>query len=160
MIDREAMAAADQNPLDLGSEQETIVPSMPIEGLDAEAVSRQQQRPVVRIEVGDTPHAIEPLERLDAPRPERTEHDFGVAARAKAHAEAFELATQVGVVVDLAVVYKHLAAGSRDHRLVAGARQVLDGEPHAPKRDSGATDATAPRALAVGAAVRLHLYHL
>jgi hypothetical protein len=51
------------------------------------------------------------------------------------YAARLDVAAQVEVVVDLAVVGDDVAAGRRRHRLLAERRQVEDGEPPVPQRD-------------------------
>ena len=62
-------------------------------------------------------HAVEAVERLDAPLRPGGEQDFGVAARAEGVAQALELLLQFTEVVELAVVADDVAAIVRRHRL-------------------------------------------
>src|SRR5256885_4883342 len=133
---------------------------MPVERLDPQPVAREQQLTGILVEPGQPPHAVEALEGLLAPDLECVQDDLGVAARTKLDSASLQFAAQLQVVVDLAVVDQHLAAGWRRHRLLAGLRQILNGETHAPERESRGADATLPTAVAVRAAVRLDMYHL
>ena len=79
------------------------------------------------------------------------EDDLGVGAAAEGDALALEAGAEIAVVVDLAVEGDDAAAVGRSHRLVAGRRQVDDGQPAEAERDAGRrVDAVAG---VVGAAV-------
>src|SRR3989440_12889282 len=132
---------------------------MPVERLDPQPVAREQQLTGVLVEPGQPPHAVEALEGLLAPDLECVQDDLGVAARTKLDSASLQFAAQLQVVVDLAVVDQHLAAGWRRHRLLSGLRQILNGETHAPEPEACGADLTEPATLSVGATVRLYPHH-
>src|SRR6185437_10085248 len=123
------------------------------EGLDAEAVACAEQLLLPFVPDSEREHSAEALDARRPPAPVRAEHDFGVGCRAEA--VLTELAAQLDVVVDLAVV-RDPVAGAVVHRLLPGL-EVDDLEP--PVGEPDMTAVVDPHALSVGAAVREQPIH-
>ena len=130
--------------------QRPAVPRV-IQRLDAQAVADQPETALALLPQRDREHADEPVDRGDPPLAQRREHDLGVAAAAKAVAAPFELRSDLGEVVDLAVEHHDELAVVREHRLVAQSRQVEDRKPRVAEGDAPA--GAHPRAAVVGAAL-------
>src|ERR1044072_1651707 len=69
------------------------------------------------------------LKTFLAPLGEGREQNFRVRVGAKLSSERFEARAQLSVVVNLPVERERVAAVLREHRLVARAARVYDGEP-------------------------------
>src|SRR5438067_5231467 len=95
--------AAREQRLDFGSEEEQIAGTRPIERLDAEAIAHEQQPLLRRVPERERKHAAEPVDALVAPLLVRVDDRFGVRAGLVAMTARFEIAPNLGVVVDLAV---------------------------------------------------------
>src|SRR5205085_8015795 len=100
-----------------------------VEGLDAEAVARAEQPPPPAVPERDRPHPVEALDAVVAPLLVGGEDHLRVARGAEPAALRLELAPQLTVVVDLAVVEepeRTVLARERLHRLRA---EVDDRQP-------------------------------
>ena len=96
-------------------------------------------------------HAAQAREALRSPLPPGLEHDLGVAGRAERDSARRELAAQLAIVVELAVVTKRQAV--LRERLRGRSREVDDGEPAVPERDDDAGAFMLVDAFTVGTAV-------
>jgi hypothetical protein len=95
--------------------------------LDAEAVACEHEPARAGVPQRDREHAAQPHERPGALRLVEVPDHLGVAARAEAVPARLELAAQLGVVVDLAVLRHGDGALLRGDRLVA-VLEVDDGQ--------------------------------
>ena len=118
-----------QDRLRLGREGNPAVALRVADRLDPEPVAREDERALACVPEAERPHPVEALERVLAPRGIRVQDDLGVGVRAEARAARLELAPELDVVVDLAVVREPEASLRKAHRLVAGGRGVDDREP-------------------------------
>ncbi len=118
------------------------------ERLDPEAVAREHEPAPRRVPDGDREHAAQALPEPVAPLLVAVDEHLGVGARAERVARRLELAHQLAVVVDLAVLDDDDRAVLVRDRLVA-AVEVDDREPPCGDSDSLAD----VHALRVGAAV-------
>ena len=124
--------------LELRTEQEQIAKLGPIERLDAEPVAHQRERALAPIPQRDCEHSDQPAQRrFDAKRGERFQNDFGVGMAAKRNAARGQRRPHVLVAVNLAVVDDDVAAIGRDHRLMAGGRQIDDRQPAMDQSNAG-----------------------
>ena len=137
-VDARRPAGMRAQRLELGAEQEQLAELGPVERLDAEPVAHQRQRALAAVPQRDREHADQPVQRrLDAERGEslpaspRCRNGRGTRRRARQRRPQFL------VVVDLAVVDDDEAAVGRDHRLMAGRRQIDDRETAMRERDAG-----------------------
>ena len=94
----------------------------PVERLDAEPIAHEQQPPPWRVPDRECEHAAEAVHAVVAPLFIRVDDGLGVRARAVAMPGRFELAADVGVVVDLAVEHDPDGAVFVGQRLLARAR--------------------------------------
>jgi len=106
------------------------------ERLDREAVAREDEPPFTLVPERERPHAVEALEAVGTPRRIRVEDDLGVGLRAEASATALEVAAELDVVVDLAVVGDPEAPLGEAHRLVTCGRRVDDAQAPVGQADS------------------------
>src|SRR5207244_7529838 len=90
--------------VELGGEAELAADVAVVEGLDPEAVARERQRPRARVPDGDGEHPAQALPEAGAPLLVAVHEDFRIAAGAEHVAGALELAHQLAVDVDLAVL--------------------------------------------------------
>ena len=120
-----------------------------VEGLDAEAVARGEERALPRVPDGEREHPVEPLEAVRAPAARTGQQHLGVATRTKAVPARLELRAQLDVVVDLAVEDDPEVAVVADHRLVARRRQV----DHASRRAPSPTGPADVQSRVIGPAV-------
>ena len=102
-----------------------VVTAPAVQRLDAETITRDQQRAARSVQHHQRPHAIAACQRVGAPVFQRGEQHLGVAVAHEGMAQRLQLGTQLEVVVDLAVV-DH-PAGAALHGLMAPGRQVDDG---------------------------------
>ena len=97
--------------------------------------SRAQQHAArLEIEDGEREHAGEARQHAGAPLPVGLEQHLRVARGTERGPERLELATQLEVVVDLAVVRDPAATVGARHRLVSRGAQVDDREPPVTER--------------------------
>ena len=137
MVQARLPAGQHRELLDLGGEREEPVGREPVvERLDAEPVARGKDRPGLAVVEHEREHAVEPVQAVPPPLGVGVEEHLGVGAGVKGMAGGLELGAQLAVVVDLAVVDDPVAAVGRAHRLVAGRREVEDGEPAVAERDA------------------------
>ena len=117
--------AADARPgqkrLDLGAEQQGRTGRGVIQRLLAEPVARQDQPARAPVPQCQREHAAHPVEDPRAPGVPPIGDDLGVAAAAEDIAERFEIAADLGEIVDLAVI------GQPDRAVLAGDRLVRRG---------------------------------
>ena len=114
-----------QQRLRLGGEVEDVADLGVVERLDAEAVTHAEQLIGGLVPDGVGEHAAQAVERRGSPAVVGPHHHLGIRARPP---RASELRTQLGVVVDLAVVGQP-SSPLVAHRLVAGGAGVDDAEP-------------------------------
>src|SRR5206468_11184857 len=107
-----------------------------VEGLDAEAVARGEEAAARPVPEREGPHAVEALDAALAPLAVGGEDDLGVGRATEAVAVRLQLATQLPVVVDLAVVDEPEGAVLAREGLVARVAQVDDREPAEAERDA------------------------
>ena len=106
--------ARGEHALDLAREDDAAVGQQRVvQRAHAEAVAHQRERARVAVEVGDAPLAVAAVQGLRAVAVEQAQQDLGVAGRAEALALGLELAAQLVVVEDLAVVDHHGVAVRR-----------------------------------------------
>jgi hypothetical protein len=145
-VDRSREARLRDERLELRGPRQHAADVPPVQGLDPEAVATHDEPPARRVPQGEGEHAAQaPGEREPVLLVEMDE-DLGVAVvGAEPMPLGLELATQLGVVVDLAVVDDdHLAGLVGDRLLAAGQvddRQAAHGQPD----PVGAPDARAVR---------------
>jgi len=115
-----------------GEEQRAAV--VPVdEGLDADAVAAQHERPRPFVPEGEGEHAREPPRAGFPLFLVEMDDDLAVGMRAEAVAPVLHLPAELGVVVDLAVEDEPHGAVFVGKRLAAGLGQIDDGEPAMPK---------------------------
>ena len=133
----------------LRAEEDDAARHRVVQRLLAQAVPGEVQDAVPAVPQGQGEHGIEPLEsRAQAPGGHRLHHHLGVAMAPEAPAPVGQGGPQLGGVVTLSVVGGDPAAIGRDHGLVAGRREVDDGQSAVTEAHPGL--AVAPGALVVG----------
>ncbi len=90
-----------------------------VDGLDTKAVARENQALPGLPPEGYCEHPVELFEAALVPFEERVQDYFGIGAGVKPVPELFELATQIGVIVDFAVEGDNRVAVVAPHRLRA-----------------------------------------
>src|SRR5207302_11261533 len=120
----------------LAREHEPAIVEPVVERLDPEAVARAEEPAPRFVPERERPHAVEALHAAFAPLAVGGEDDLGVSRAAEAVALRFELAPQLSVVVDLAVVNQLERAVLARERLVSRLAQVDDREPAKAERDT------------------------
>ena len=126
-----------------------------VEWLDPEAVADAHEGSGRFVPERECEHSAEAAERLAAPPAVRPDQGLRVTAGAEPFPGGFELASQLGVVVELAVVGDP-AAGLVAHRLMA-VLDVDDAEP--PVAESHVAVRVPPHAGVIGTSVRKQLPH-
>ena len=116
--------AALEDGLDLGREEQPIAIARPVERLDPEAIASDEQTAPARIPDREREHAAEVVDAVVAPLLVGVDDALGVRLRAIDVAEAFELAPEVAVVVNLAV------EADPDRLVFVGERLLAGGEIH------------------------------
>ena len=119
--------------VELGRERERDVVEAVVEGLDPEPVPREHEPPPRRVPDRDGEHAAQPRREPGSPLLVRVDEHLGVRPRREAMAGARELAGQLAVVVDLAVLDDRRGAVLVRDRLIARL-EVDDREP--PRREA------------------------
>ena len=119
---------------ELGCELERVPAVAVVERLDAVAVACEHEPPASRVPERNREHAAQPAGVLGPVLLVEMQVHLGVAVRAKRMAVALELAPQLRVVVDLAVLDDDTRAVLVRDRLIAS-REVDDREPPGPERD-------------------------
>ena len=99
-----------------------------IERLQADAVAGSEQATLLLIPNSERKHSAQFLEPVSSPGDVGLQQGFGIRARAKPHASAFQLAPQLLEIVDLAVKDNCVAPIRRGHGLLAR-RKVNDAQP-------------------------------
>ena len=92
-----------QNRLDFRAEVEPIPDDRVVQWLDADAISRQEQRPVTAVPQGNREHATKHRERLLAPLLVGVDNRLGVARGGESMTACREIRAECHVVVDFAV---------------------------------------------------------
>nr|WP_254127036.1 hypothetical protein [Aquihabitans sp. G128] len=105
-----------------------------VQRLDPQAVAAEQQAPAVTLGDGEGEHAHQPFDEAVAPLPVGLEQHLGVAVGEEPVALVGQLAAQLRVVVDAAVEGHGQAELGVVHRLLAGGREVDDGQPAVAQR--------------------------
>src|SRR5207237_215636 len=133
----------------LAREHEPAAARAVVERLDPEAVARAEEPASRAVPEGERPHDVEALDAAGTPLAVGGEDVLGVGRAAEAMALRRELAAQLSVVVDLAVVDELERAVLARERLQARVGEVDDREPAEPERHAFRLVGAA----AVGAAV-------
>ena len=137
---------------EFGPEQKKIAEFRPIQRLDAEPVAHKRQRALAPIPKANGKHADETFRRcFNTVSRKSLQHHFGVRVTAKLDAARFEFGTHLLEIVDFAIVRNDEAAVGGDHWLVAGGREIDNGQAPVRQHDSGL--GIAPEPMIVGAAV-------
>ena len=138
LVVQERLPAGEHRELfDLGGEREEPGGREPvIERLDPEPVACGEDHPGLAVVDHEREHAIEPVHAVAPPLGVGVEEDLGVRTGVKYVTGGLELGAELAVVVDLAVVDDPVAVVGRAHRLVAGRREVQDGEAAMAERDA------------------------
>ena len=134
--------------LELRAEHHTLEAIIDIQRLDAQPVPGEEQLARPGVPDGKGEHSVESFHARRAPLLEGVHDGLGVAAGAEPVAPGLQLAAQIGVIVDLAVVDQLDGAVLVGHRLVA-AGGIHDAQPGHAQRQR----ALDPIALLVGASV-------
>ena len=135
--------------LQLAREREPPAVPRVVERLHAEAVARAEEPLPRAVPQRERPHPVEPAHAVVAPLLVRADDHLGVGLRAEPMAAALQLAAQLAVVVDLAVVHQLQRSVVARERLPACVAQVDDREPPEAERDA----VVGERAVAVRAPV-------
>ena len=104
MVDLPQARECGQQAFDLGSKRENLAIVIVIKRFDAEPVTREQNFALAAIEQREGPHAIKMADASFAPMGVGVQNDFGVAVRPENAAGVFELASQLGEIIDLPIV--------------------------------------------------------
>ena len=145
----------DQQGLQLGGKDKQAVGQLRIvEGLDAQAVTRQKQAPPVAVPQGKGKHAAETLHTGLAPLFPGMHNDLGVAVGAEYMAGGPQFPGEFLEVVDLAVVDHHHGIILVEQRLLA-AGEIDDGQAPVAEAKAGLGVNTA----FIGTAMKLELVH-
>src|SRR5207302_974460 len=96
--------AAREERLDFGSEQQQRPRGRPVERLDTQAIANEQQPTPRRVPEGEREHAAQVADAVVTPLLVRVDDCFRIAARFVLVAACFQVASNLGVVVNLAVV--------------------------------------------------------
>src|SRR5262249_23320563 len=135
-----------------GSEQEEFAELRPVQWLNSEAITHQCERTVAPVPHANSEHADEALHcRVDPVEGKCLEHDLGIGTAAKPNATRLTLAAQFVEIIDCAVVRDDQLSIRRDHRLMAGCREVDDRESAVGEGNAGL--GIAPEAMIVGTAI-------
>jgi hypothetical protein len=134
--------------LELRGEGDDAVLAEDVEWLDAEAIAGEEELPPLRVPDREREHAAQAFEATLAPLLVRVHDHFRVAVRAEPVAERFELALQLGEVVELPVVRDPERAILVRDRLLA-ARGIDDRQAAMPERGRAIEE----EAVAVGTAM-------
>src|SRR5436190_5830572 len=112
--------------LEFARERESASVITVVERFDAEPISGGEKLPALAIPQRESPHPIEPLHAELPPMLVRCENHLGVGACPEAMSVGLELAPELQVVVDLAVVEQAIPAARVGHRLAAVPREIED----------------------------------
>src|SRR5207302_2258154 len=121
-------AGEQQQGFHVGRKGELCADLRIIERLQADAVAGSEQGTLLLIPNSERKHSAQFLEPVSSPGDVGLQQGFGIRARAKPHASAFQLAPQLLEVVDLAVKDNCVAPIRRGHGLLAR-RKVNDAQP-------------------------------
>ncbi len=135
-----------------GTEQKGLAEAAPIERLDAQPVPHQGQAARLAVPQAEGEKADQaPYRLLETPHLAAAQEYFGIGMTRVAARRRRQFGAQILPIEDLAIIGQHIAAGAGLHRLVAGRRQVDDGQAPMPQREAGL--AIGPDAAVVGAAM-------
>ena len=99
-----ALTECADDALQLGREDDAVLAGQVVQGLDAQRVSGENRDCRALVEDGEREHPPEPGQGRGTPVPPRLEDHLGVGAGRKSDARGRQLAPQLPVVVELAVV--------------------------------------------------------
>ena len=102
---------------------------MVIQRLHTHAVARRVKLLALPIPDCKREHAVKALHAVGAPLMVRREDDFGIGLALPRRGAGIEFAAQFEEIIDFPVEHDYIALVARDHRLVAGGRDIDDGEP-------------------------------
>ena len=105
-----------------------------IQRLDAHAIARQHQALLRLAPDGQRKHAAHAAKAVGVPFQKGVQHDFRVAVAGETMAPLLQLAAQLAMVINFAVVNQGEIAIVAVHRLLAG-DEIDDGEPHRAEGD-------------------------
>ena len=121
-LERVEVELARRQRVELGGERELAADVAVVERLDPEPVAREHEPSPRRVPDRDREHPAQPLREPEAPLLVGVDERLGVGARPEAVPRALELACQLAVVVDLAVLDDGARAVLVRDRLVAARR--------------------------------------
>ena len=121
-LERVEIELALRQRVELRGERELAADVAVVERLDPEAVAREHEPAARRVPDRDREHPAQPLGEPEPPLLVGVDDRLGVGVRAEPVPGALELAAQLGVVVDLAVLDDGARAVLVRDRLVAAAR--------------------------------------
>ena len=127
------------------------------ERLLADSVARAEKNAFFAIEEGECEHPAEVPKDIGPVQAVGFEQDLGVRCSSESTAVRLQRAAELSAVVDLAVVGNGEPPVGAQHRLVAGGREVQDGEAGVTEPDSDLQ--VQPRPLLVGTAMLQPLVH-
>ena len=133
-LERVEIDLAARKRAQLGRELEHSARVTVVERLDPVAIAREHETSCLRVPDRDREHPAQPPHVLRAVALVEMQMDFGVAMRPERVTVALELAAQLGIVVDLAVLHDDARSVFARHRLVA-AGKVDDREAARRERD-------------------------
>ena len=114
--------------LDIRGEAQQTPLLRPIQGFDAEAITREEELAPVRVPEREGEHPVQPLHAAGAPGVPCLEDDLGVAVGEEVVAAPLQLAAQRRIVVDGAIEDQRQPQLSVHHGLIGAHREVDDGE--------------------------------
>ncbi len=117
-----------QDGLDLAGEDELPTGEGVVQRLHADAVAGQKQLALALVPDGQGKHAAQPGKHRRAFLAVQVDNHLCIGVAAKSDAFRLQHRAMVGIVVHLAVVGDPQRAVGRRHGLVAGGRQVDDGQ--------------------------------
>ncbi len=133
-----------EEALRLRSEEHRVCDPAVVERLLADPIADETELALGAVPQRDREHADKSRQRpLDAPSLECCEDHLGVGVAAEDRALRGKLAAQLRRIIDLAVEHDDEPAPGRNHRLVAGGREIDDRQ--TPETDRKACRRIAPR---------------
>ena len=119
--------------LQFRAEKKQIAEGGPIKRLDAQTVANQRQGAFLAVPKREGEHADQPFDGPGhAEGRAGFEDHLGIGMAAKANAACGQLRADFLVAVNLAVIDDDETAAGRNHRLMAGGREIDDREPALP----------------------------
>ena len=122
-------------------------------------IARQQKPLFSGIVQSDGEHAVKSSEAVAAPPGIGVENGLSVRATAKHSTGTFQFTPQIGVVVNFAVVGNPIASGRIEHGLMACSREIKNGKPSMPERQSPPCRRHNFQALIIGTTLCLYSVH-